>query len=68
MSLLFQLSEPAIIGGAYVRTLCLPQNEEVPDDTTCVAAGWGLSKIFDCLLPLVTDLFFNLETGRPTCK
>ena len=44
-NLYFKITQPVIIGGDYVRPICLPQGETVPNDMHCVAAGWGTSKI-----------------------
>jgi len=41
-----------------VKTLCLPKNENVPDDTTCVAAGWGLSKMLNFVSVMIDFIHY----------
>jgi len=38
---LIELSEPVVYND-FVKPICLPQGEEIPLDTTCVAIGWGI--------------------------
>lgn len=47
---ILELSDPVELGD-YVRTICLPQGEEVPQDTTCIVAGWGVLSYNSDFLP-----------------
>lgn len=39
---LLEFSNP-IATTQYIRPVCLPHGEEVPNDATCIAMGWGVS-------------------------
>ncbi|XP_076801387.1 uncharacterized protein LOC143445889 isoform X1 [Clavelina lepadiformis] len=40
-----KLATAANLNSDYVRNICLPRGETVPDDVMCFAIGWGLTSV-----------------------